>query len=209
MRWLARLSPTHCFRHLEWSCMVPAKARSIFPAFVFHIAVFLAHWGKKSVQHWDSEPCLGKGPFSLGKTLPCLCASTEVLCSACDTHPGVSFSPQPAPSAAAAAPGFCDAASADPPRTCSLMIRMAAQIHATTRKQGQILLVGPCPLFWGFVSPSLCRRFWCLSLCLAYLTRRQQRAALVTFVSQMLRAATLIVGTNWDFRKESVKMNLE
>lgn len=88
MRWLAWLSPTRCFRHLEWSCIVPAKARSIFPAFVFPIAVFLARCIKTSVQHWDSEPCLGKGPFPLEKTLPCLCASPEVLCSACDTHSG-------------------------------------------------------------------------------------------------------------------------
>lgn len=148
--------------------MVPAKARSIFPAFVFPIAVFLASRSKKSVKHWDSEPCLGKGPFPLEKTLPCLRASTQVLCSACDTHPGVSFSPRPALSAAAAGPGFCNAASADPPGTCGLTIRMAAQNNATTRKQERFLLVGLLPFVLGFFSPITLQMVsvQCLSLCL-------------------------------------------
>lgn len=111
--------------------------------------------------NWDSEPCLGKGPFPLEKTLPCLCASTEVLCSACDTHPSVSFSPLPAPSAAAAGPGVCGAASADPPGTCSLVIHMAAQISATTRKQEQFLLVGLLPFVLGFCFPCHCADGFC------------------------------------------------
>lgn len=83
---------------------------------------------------------------------------------------------------------------------------MTAQISATTRKHEQFLLLGLLPFVLGLFSPSLCRRFLSGARPCAYiyLTHKTERAVLVTFVSQML---WLIVGTNWGFRKKSVKMN--
>lgn len=87
----------------------------------------------------------------------------EVLSSARDTHSWRLTSHLcPAPSAAAAGPGFCDAASADPPGTCSPVIRMTAQNNATTRKQARVLLLGLLPFVLGFCFPGHCADGFCL-----------------------------------------------
>lgn len=81
---------------LERSCVFAPKARSIFPVFVFPVAVSWQHWGKKSIQHWESESCLGKGPFSSWENPPLspFQCGNPVL-SLTHTSPASHFSPLP------------------------------------------------------------------------------------------------------------------
>lgn len=132
-----------------------------------------------------------------------------MLCSACDTHPSVSLSPRPAPSAAAAGPGFCDAASADPPGTCGLMIRMAAQINVTTRKQEQFLLLGLLPFVLGLCFPHHTVSVRCLSPCLHLSHPQTAASGAGDLCLPNVMGCHVDCGNKLGFRKKSVKMNLK
>lgn len=146
---------------------------------------------RKSVQHRDSEPCLGKGPFPQEKTLPCLRASTK-CCAQPVTHIPVSHSHlawrrvQQQQQQLVLSMWCCiDRSTRDmqphDPRGCP------KQCHH--QETGTVFARGSATLCSGVLFfLSLCRRFLsgaCPCAC-TYLTHRQQPTVLMAFVSQML-----------------------
>lgn len=164
--WLAWLSPTRRFggsRALGAELHVCSQSQEHLSCLCFSRCCFL---GSARVRNQSStrslSPVWERDLFSHEKTPRCHRSSMEVLSSACDTHPRHLTSHLClAPSAVAAGPNFCDAASADPPGTRSPVIRTTAQNNAITRKQAQFLLLGLLPFGLGFCFPGHCADGFC------------------------------------------------
>lgn len=160
---------SECRRHFSGSWVLGAEL-CIFSQIHEHLSCLcFSHCcflGSAGVRNESSTTCLGpvweRDLFPLDKTLPCHRSSVEVLSSACGTHPQhLTSHLRPAPRAAAAAPSFCDAASAFPPGTHGPVGRATAQNSVTSRKQAQFLLLGLLPFVLGFCFPGHCADGFC------------------------------------------------
>jgi len=156
--WPAQLSPTCLFgagRVLGAELCFCSQSQQHLSCLCFSHCRFLGSTGVRNLSSTRSlSPVWERDLFRLEKTLPCHRSSVEALASACDTHPRrLTSHLRPAPSAAAAGPGFCHAASADPRGMHGPVIHTTSQNNVATRKQAQLLLLGLLPFVLGFCFP--------------------------------------------------------
>lgn len=164
--WPAWLSPACCFggrQALGAELCICSQSQEHLSCLCFSHCCFL---GSTRVRNQSStrslSPVRERDLFPLEKTLPCHHSSVEALGSACDIHPRrLTSHLRLAPSAATAGPGFCNAASADPPGTRGPVIPTTSLNNAATRKQAQFLLLGLLPFVHGFCFPGHCADDFC------------------------------------------------